>query len=66
MTQPAQASIRIRITVLCVTTILLPGPHDLFQVILNGNRDILDLVAEQMTYYPESEVGRAASMQPVR
>jgi hypothetical protein len=24
-----------------VTTILLPGPHDLFQLLLNDNRDIL-------------------------
>ena len=31
----------LRVTVLFVTTILLPGPHDFFQLLLNGNRDIL-------------------------
>jgi hypothetical protein len=30
-----------------VTTILLPGPHDLFQLLLNDNRDILSNEAAQ-------------------
>jgi hypothetical protein len=29
-----------------MTTILLPGPHDLFQLLLNDNRDILSDIVE--------------------
>jgi hypothetical protein len=36
----------LRVTVLFMTTILLPGPHDLFQLLLNDNRDILSDIVE--------------------
>jgi hypothetical protein len=37
-----------------MTTILLPGPHDLFQLLLNDNRDILKQYAGSRCSYLES------------